>query len=66
MSGTRKTKPFSSFPIICGAKTLFFLKNYLFMSMNTLSLSSDTLAEDVRSHYRWFRTSGGAVNALNC
>jgi hypothetical protein len=47
------------------------------MYMSTLFLSSDTLEEGIRSHYRWLwatmwllgielRTSGKAVSALNC
>jgi hypothetical protein len=40
------------------------------MYMNTLSLSSDTPEEGIRSHYRWLleielRISGRRVSALN-
>jgi hypothetical protein len=34
--------------------SFFFLKNYLFvLCLSTLSLSSDTTEEGIRSHYRW-------------
>jgi hypothetical protein len=53
------------------------LKIYLFCYMSTLSLSSDTPEEGIRSHYIWLwatmwllgielRTSWIAVSALNC
>jgi len=66
-----------------GMVFVFFLKIYLFiclliylLSVSTLSLSSDTPEEGIRSHYRWLwatmwllgielRTFGRAVSAPN-
>jgi hypothetical protein len=57
----------------------FFFKDLViyFMYVGTLSLSSDTPEDSIRSHYRWLwatmwllgielRTSGRAASALNC
>jgi hypothetical protein len=57
---------------------IFFKKRFIyFMYMSTLWLSSNTVEEDILSHYRWLRattlwvgieirTSERAVSALNC
>jgi hypothetical protein len=47
-----------------------FLKDIYFMYMSTLSLSSDTPEENIKSHYKWLlgielRSSAKADSALN-